>query len=206
MVNVMQNIDTDIQSLGGGGFGGGFGGLGGGSGGPLMWLITLAFLRGKGGILGGEEGGEHGMGVLAGQTQSKLDCLAQNQAVIQSQINQQTQQGQFAEINSNIRNVSEVARDIAAQVASESNAQQRQMADCCCNIRREVAQVETSIAMQTNNINTVANANTQKVIDQLCANQVTALGVDNANLRQALTKAEIVAELGHKHVRGLAVQ
>lgn len=204
----MQSIDTDVQSLGGG-FGGGFGGLGGGSGGPLMWLITLAFLRGKGGILGGEEGdnGGHGMGVLAGQTQSKLDCLAQNQAVIQNQINQQTQQGQFAEINNQIRNVSEVARDIAGQVAAESNAQQRQLAECCCDIRRDVQGVSTAIALQTNDINLNANNNAQRVLDKLCENQATALGVENANLRQQLTKAEIVAELGHKHApRGMAIQ
>ncbi len=206
----MQNIDTDIQSLGGGGFGGsGFGGLGGGGGGPLLWLITLAFLRNKGGILGGDDdhgGGGHEMGVLAGQTQSKLDCLAQNQSVIQNQINQQTQQGQFSEINSNIASLVGVNRDIGIAISQEANSSRQALAECCCNIRRDVAGVETAIALQTNDINSVANDNTQKILDRLCQNQVTALGVDNANLRSALTKAEILAELKpHGHPRGLAV-
>ncbi|QZI86719.1 hypothetical protein SIPHO019v1_50002, partial [Vibrio phage 82E32.1] len=76
--HVMQTLNTDVDSIGGG-----FGGMGGFGNNPLLWLITLGFLKGDSGLFGGN--GNAGAGVLAGETQAKLDCLAQGQDVIRAQ-------------------------------------------------------------------------------------------------------------------------
>ena len=76
-----QNLAYDIDSVGGAG---GYGMNGFGSGNPLLWLVTLAFLRGDGFGFGGG-GNEGAAGVLAGQTQAKLDCLTQGQSYLAQQ-------------------------------------------------------------------------------------------------------------------------
>ena len=197
----MQSIDTDVQSLGSqGGYGlfsNGYGGFN-----PLIWLITLGFLRGRGGFLGDDDGGGGAAaGVLAGQTQSKLDCLSQQHQTIQGQLAEQNTGFRFSELNNSLSQLLNVNREVGDIISRESNATQRQLAECCCDIRREIALVNTAIALQTNEINMKSSENTQKILDRLCQNQVTGLQTDNANLRADLNKAEIIAELSHHHHR-----
>ena len=81
----------------------------------------------------------------------------------------------------------------ARQNAAEFAAQQRQLAECCCELREGQQGIKTAIAMQTNDINSVATANTQRILDQLCETRIQTLTQSNENLRSELNKAEILA-------------
>lgn len=207
----MQSLDTDIQSLGGGGMGG----FGGGGYNPLLWLITLGFLGGRNGLLGG--GNEAGAGVIAGENSAKLDCLAQGQNSLQSQIIEQGQDVRFQNLNlaftdgfrnlnDNLNNLAGIQRDtsdtifrqttlLSQQNAAENAAMQRQLADCCCDLKAGQQATQTAIAMQTNELNTVATANTQRIIDAINDQTVESLKSQLAERTSQLNIAETVKQV-----------
>lgn len=208
----MQSLDVDTQSIGGGGGFGGFGGGGGGSN-PLLWLVTLAFLRGGSGFgLGGDnnnDGGGSAAGVLAGQTQSKLDCLQQGHNTLMGQISEQSQAGRFAILNQQISELAGISRDGTSAVTNQINDLARQSAECCCDIKTGQVEIRNTIAQQTSVLLADSNQNTQTILDKIANGEIRSLQTENDRLRsEAATQAIINAiddDKGHGHGRGRGV-
>lgn len=152
---------TDIESIGGGGMGG-FGAN------PLLWLITLGFLKGNDGFFGGNGNAVPGAGVLAGETQGKLDCLQQQHAQLSAQIASNNQANQFQSIAQLINSVGESGRDGRFALNQQINDLRQQLADCCCSINDNVNEVQTQIAQQTSTLLFDSATQTQKILDKLC--------------------------------------
>lgn len=57
------------------------------------------------------------------------------------------------------------------------------MASCCCNTQKEILQNRYDNALQTNQLQAQMTANTQAILDKLCANEVQ-------NLRDALAEKD----------------
>jgi len=75
-----------------------------------------------------------------------------------------------------------------AQAVNENRFAAQQ---CCCETNRNIDSVNYNAAMNTANINTTATANTQKILDKLCAMEASAKDAEIANLRQALAGSQL---------------
>jgi hypothetical protein len=190
---MMQNIDTD--SLGGMSFGGGAGSN------PLLWLITLGFLKGNDGFFGGNNNGA--AGVLAGEAQAKLDCLQQGHNALSAQLTEQTTGNRFVALNNQINEVqgiqrastSELAgiqRDATAAIVNTINDLRAEQAKCCCETQLGIERVRNDIAAQTGTLVAAGLANTQTILDKMCATQIAALTAENNRLQSELSKTEIL--------------
>lgn len=159
------SYDNNIESIGGG-----FGGAGSN---PLLWLITLGFLKGNDGLFGGGNG-EAGAGVLAGANQAKLDCLAQGQNALSSKIENAEQAERFSNIRNQIDILSGISRDSTSALTSQINDLRAQAAECCCENRVGQQEIKTAIVMQTNDLVAAGTANTQRIVDLLTSQTVEA--------------------------------
>lgn len=200
--NMGTTYAPQIDAIGGDGFGG-FGGFGSN---PLLWLITLGFLKGDGGLFGNGGNGEGAAGVLAGQTQSKLDCLAAGQDVLRQQAADNNISAQFTALGNGIAELGSVSRDQSdrlaaiqradtAAITGQINDLRAQQAECCCETKLGIAGIDTSIQNQTATLLASGLSNTQKILDKINDNALAACQTENANLRQQLTTAEIIASV-----------
>ena len=189
----MQEIHTDLQSAGGGGWGGmGFGNN------PLLWLITLGFLGGRNGFFGNNEGA--GTAAVANTTgiaenSAKIDCLQQGQGFLQNSLNQNDLNNRFQGLRDEVVNLEGITRDINDTMFRESAAVQRAISDCCCRLEKGQANIETAIALQTNTLTTNANNNTQRIIDQITNGRIEDLKSANDALQRQLGIAETVKQI-----------
>ncbi|HAV1338024.1 TPA: hypothetical protein JG819_004688 [Vibrio parahaemolyticus] len=154
--------EPNIDNIGGGGFGG-FGGTN-----PLLWLITLGFLKGNDGLLGGGNNNGAGAGFVAGEQSGKIDCLAAGQDNIQEQIRAQSQVQQFDRLSAELSVLAAVGRDGTAALTGQVNDLRAQLAECCCEINQNVNNVSTQIAQQTSTLLFDSAQQTQKILDKLC--------------------------------------
>lgn len=185
----MQSLTMDSDSIGGG-----MGGLGGFGNNPLLWLITLGFLKGDGGLFGGNNGGQ--AGVLAGETQAKLDCLAQGQDVIRAQAADNNISAQFNNLSNEIRGAAETARDSRDLTTTQLTALAQSLASCCCDLKTGQQSIKTDVAMQTAQLFQAGTANTQSILDKLCENQAALKDSEIRRLQDALQTQTILANCG----------
>lgn len=102
--------------------------------------------------------------------------------------------------------ISDLERSFAAQTASTAgmNALQAQLAQCCCDNRAATADVKYTIATENcadraaisdgiRDVITNATANTQAVLDKLCALELDGYKRENDNLRQQLNMSQLAA-------------
>lgn len=181
----MQTLNTDVDSIGGAGGMGGFGNN------PLLWLITLGFLKGEGGPFGGN--GNSGAGVLAGETQAKLDCLSQGQDVIRAQAADNNISAQFNNLSNEIRGAAESARDSRDLTTNQLTALAQSLASCCCDLKTGQQAIKTDVAMQTAQFLQAGTANTQSILDKLCENQAAIKDSEIRRLQDALQTQTIIA-------------
>lgn len=168
-MSVNYTADNDVV-------GGGLGGMGGTGMLPLWLLLFLGITgKGNGGLFGGND--HAGAGVLAGETQAKLDCLSQGQAALSTQLNEQTVGNRFTALTQQL------------------NAMQAAAAECCCESRLGNQKLETAIAIQTSALLASGNNNTQRIIDQISANTLAACQLDAANLRSQLNEQRILTAI-----------
>lgn len=175
-----------------------------------MWLIW-ALLFGNG-AFGGY--GKNGEGLQNAEIQGKLNALSQ-----QIQDNQNTNT-----LSSGINGCHEQLHGVNAAISAASMANvlgqkdaQAQMASCCCDIKSnilnqtnslqsQIAQlangVQTGFAnigfltqQQTNELNTNANANTQRILDHLCSAETQNLRDKLAQASQNEQTAYIISQL-----------
>lgn len=180
----MPNVyNAEIDSMGGYG-GGGFGGN------PLLWLITLGFLRGNDGFFGGSGGS--GAGVLAGELKSSVDCLQSGQSALSAQIASNNQANQFQSIAQLIQSVNDSGRDGRFALNQQLNDTRQQISDCCCETNRNIDDVKTQMAQQTSALLAAGTANTQRILDKLCDNTIALKDAEIRRLQDDLQTQTIV--------------
>lgn len=91
--------------------------------------------------------------------------------------------------------IAELERSFAAQTASTQgmNAIQAQLAQCCCDNRAATQDVKYTIATEACNTREANTANTQAILDKLCALELDGYKREADNLRQQLNMAQLAA-------------
>ena len=181
----------------GNGFGGGYGGFGGGLGIDFPWL-----LNGQNGINANTNAGfDHAA------TQAAIGDLST--AVTTGFGNVATQLcGGFAGVNATVNGaqnalaqqlytnqIADLERSFAAQTASTQgmNAIQAQLASCCCAQAANTADVKYTIATEACANRANSTANTQAILDKLCALELDGYKRENDQLRTQLNMANLAA-------------
>lgn len=196
-----------------GGFGGGFGNGFGDNG---WWIILLFVLLGGWGNGFGGYGNGGGVGFVDNSVQRGFDQSAVMNAITGVGNNvvsgfgdvQTALCGGFAGVNAGIANgfaqaeISANARQMADM--NQRFALQSQLADCCCENRLGTADLKYTIATEacadraavTNALeNVIANqtANTQRILDTLCADKIDAKNEQIMALERQLAMANLAA-------------
>ena len=138
----------------------------------LIGLALVASLFGGGWGFGGNHGGygaaatqaDLSAGFASSTTLSSLDDIKLAQMSNLNFINQG-----FAGLN-NVINTN----------FANTNAA---MASCCCGIERGIDGINYNIAKQTCDLITNQNANTQRILDYLCAEKISGLQAENVALK-----------------------
>ncbi len=63
-----------------------------------------------------------------------------------------------------------------------------QLQNCCCDLSRQIDGVNYNMATNTNAIVQAGNANTQRILDFLCAEKISALQAENQTLKFAASQ------------------
>ncbi|EPW7384745.1 TPA: hypothetical protein ACMD15_003406 [Vibrio cholerae] len=186
--------EPNIESVG---FGGGMGGFGGAGYNPLLWLITLGFLRGNGGFFGDNNGANANTlgaaGVIAGENSAKIDCLAQGQNMLAEQLRQQSDNFRFDGLNNQISELAGIARDGQFQNTMLINNLSSQLSQCCCDLRTGQANLATAIQMQTNDLLVNANNNTQRIVDLITSQSIESKNERISELERQAQTATLAA-------------
>ena len=197
----------------------GFNGNGGFMNGDNGWWIILFILL----LAGGNGFGNNGFGGANGNVlypwmnQSdqihdgfRDQMVNSNIEGIQSSVNNLATQmcNGFAgvEQGANTRQIADMQQAFANQTAMNQgfNALQAQLAQCCCDNRLAVANTQALIQSENcadraaisdglRDILVNQNQNTQRVLDQLCADKIDAKNEKIAELQQQLTMANLAA-------------
>lgn len=178
-----QNLSYDVDSIGGGGLGGfGYGNN------PLLWLITLGFLKGDNLF-----GGNNGAGMVAGENKASIDCLQQGQASLAADVRNNNVDAQLRAIVDAVGNQTNAIGDVQDTVFRENQATLRQLAECCCDLKAGQQSIKTDVAMQTATLVAEGKDNTQKILDALCANQIAVKDAEIRRLQDALQTQTIIS-------------
>ena len=196
----------------GGGFGSGFGGDG-------WWILLLFILLGGGawGNNGGYSGGYGSGGLYPWMNQAEIttdgfrdQMLNSNITGIRDSLGDITTQlcNGFAgvEQGANARQIANMQTAFANQTAMTQgfNNLGTQLADCCCENRLASADLKYTIATENcadraalsdgiRDVITNQTANTQRILDQLCADKIDAKNEKIADLERQLTMANLAA-------------
>lgn len=179
-----------VTDMSGGNRNGGWGDGGG------WWILLLFILLGYGGRGWGNQGGGQGAGNVGG---NELYPWMENQ---------QTLCNGFANVTAAVTNGFANA-ETAATARQMANMQQafglsQQFADCCCENRLGLANLNATILQENcadraaisdgvRDILTNQNANTQRILDQMCADKIDAKNEKIADLERQLTMANLAA-------------
>jgi len=205
---------ADIAACTGGNGNGGFGDFGGG-----WWIILLFILLGGWGNGFGGNGGNGGLYPWMNQSNQISDGFRDQ--MLNTSINsiqngvtsgfgdvQNALCAGFAGVNAAITGaqMADLERSFAMQVANTQGLNQIQSAlsQCCCDNRLAVAQTQALVqsencadrAVLSDGIrDIIANqsANTQRILDQICADKIDAKNEKIADLERQLTMASLAA-------------
>lgn len=156
------------------GYNDGFG-FGGGSG---LWLFAiLALMWGGNGMFGNR-------GAYDGRCATVEDLA--NQSNFTRLEDQVRANGQLTQ--STATNIYNGICDLGYEMASKFGETDKQIAECCCNINRNIDAVRYENALNTASINANTTAGIQRVLDQLCADKAAAqqARISQLELQQAL--------------------
>ena len=105
--------------------------------------------------------------------------------------------GGFASVNASIANanMASLERSFAAQtaVASDFNALQAQLADCCCQNRMATVQLSNTVQSEGAATRLAIQNQTQQILDKLCAQEIETLRSQNVSLQNQLNMANLAA-------------
>lgn len=150
-----------------------------GFGGGYMWIFFLFFLLAWGG------NGFGGFGGGAGTTANFV-----NNDFLYTNLNNTIDRGfnQIAQMQyGNTKDMLQGFNTIGQQVAGAQYAAQQ----CCCETNRNIDQVRYQMAQDTCAITTNATANTQHILDKLCAMEAAAKDQRISDLQLQLQAAQL---------------
>lgn len=197
-------IEGDVPSVVNGGNNGGvFGGEGGWWAG-IIGLIAVAAIFGGfgGGGLFGNGGNAATQGALT-REQACIDNNFQNLMRETAGISDAVNLG-FANLNSTICNqqydTARMFTDLGMNVMQGFNASnvtalqgfngvQSQLSSCCCDLSRSIERLGCEAASNTGAIIAASQANTQRILDYLCNEKISALQTENAVLTGQISQA-----------------
>ena len=147
-----------------------------GFGGSGIWLFALFALIWGGNGLFGRNGDGRCATVEDLSNQSNFTRL-EDQVRANGQLTQST-----------ATNIYNGICDLGYEMASKFGETDKQIAECCCNINRNVDAVRYENAMNTAAINANTPAGVQRILDQLCADKAAAQAarISQLELQQAL--------------------
>lgn len=195
--NESSGMVMPVSPMNNGGFGGDMGGNG-------WWMILLfVILFGAGGWNMGNNGAvpfAMGTGIQEGFNQAALTSgLNDIQGAICNGFSQ-------AEIADNSRQMANMNQNFALQTAMSGgfNNLQSQLASCCCENRLASADLKYTIATENcadraavsdgiRDILVANNANTQRILDQMCNDKIDSKNERIAELERELTMANLKA-------------
>ena len=168
----MENLSAaDVAAVSRQGYGDGFG-----FGGSGIWLFAiLALMWGRNGW--GANGGD-------GRCATVEDLANQsNFTRLESQV-----QANGQAIQSTASNINNGICSLGYEMASKFGDTDKQMAECCCGINRNIDGVRYEGAINTASINANTTAQIQRVLDKLCADREAALQgrINQLELQQQL--------------------
>lgn len=192
-----------------GGFNGGFGGFGDGMNGSWIWIFILFFFAIFGGW-GNNGNGGYGVPYAYGFGTGNEVRQGFDQAAVMTGLN-----GINTALTTGFSNA-EVSRcnqqaNVLATLNNNQNANNAAMnslamglQNCCCENRAAVAQLAYNIATEACADRTAVgdalqavtaqnNANTQRILDQMCADKIDAKNEKIAELQNQLTMANLAA-------------
>lgn len=153
---MMENYSLSDVALATGGLNGGFGGMGG-WGGLILGFLGGAILS-NGGLFGG-------WGNQRGNVATTEDLASGfNFSALQNKTNDI-----LAAVNNNNQVLGNAICQLGYQDAQHAYELSRQLADCCCTTQRGIDSVKFDMANYASAIQMNDTANTQKVLDKLCA-------------------------------------
>lgn len=128
-------------------------------GGNGIWFLALLFLFG---------GGFGGYGAGRGQVATTEDLASGfNFSALQGKTNDI-----LAAVNNNNQVLGNAICQLGYQTAQNFAQVERQMAECCCNIERNIDGVNYNVASQAAAINANTTAGIQKVLDAITGNRM----------------------------------
>lgn len=190
----------------------GFGGSGVGWGDGSFWIIVLFLfaLMGNGWNVGGYGGGNDGT-IQRGFDQSAVMSgisglsTASTQGFANAEVSRCNSQANIlATLNAN-QNANNAAM----------NALAMSLQNCCCENRSGLADLKYTVATEAcsdraavsnalRDIIDAGNANTQRIIDRMCQQEIDALKAQNANLQTQLNLNALAASQGQQTAQILA--
>lgn len=144
-------------------------------GGNGLWFLALLFLFGNGGFGWGNRNG-------APVTEADL-CSANSFNDLKSGVRDIS--GQISSMNIGLtKGLCDMGYTMFGQFASL----ERQLADCCCGIERNIDGVNYNVAQQAAAINANTTAQTQKILDAIAGNRMADMQnqINNLQLQSAL--------------------
>ena len=145
-------------------------------GGFLSWILIFA-------LLGGGFGG-FGWGNRGGSPVTEADlCNANSFNELKNSV------GRLSDNQAAIaRQTDNAICQLGYQALQNTNTLSSQLADCCCTTQRGIDSVKFDMANYSAATNATIAANTQKILDKMCADQTAALQarVQSLELQQAL--------------------
>ena len=144
-------------------------------GGNGLWFLALLFLFGNGGFGWGNRNG-------APVTEADL-CSANSFNDLKSGVRDIS--GQISSMNIGLtKGLCDMGYTMFGQFASL----ERQLADCCCGIERNIDGVNYNVAQQAAAINANTTAQTQKILDAITGNRMADMQnqISNLQLQSAL--------------------
>lgn len=144
-------------------------------GGNGLWFLALLFLFGNGGF---------GWGNRNGAPVTEADLCSANS---------------FNDLKSGVRDISDQISsmnvgltkglcDMGYTMFGQFASLERQLADCCCGIERNIDGVNYNVAQQAAAINANTTAQTQKILDAITGNRMADMQnqINNLQLQSAL--------------------
>ena len=144
-------------------------------GGNGLWFLALLFLFGNGGFGWGNRNG-------APVTEADL-CSANSFNDLKSGVRDIS--GQISSMNIGLtKGLCDMGYTMFGQFASL----ERQLADCCCGIERNIDGVNYNVAQQASAINANTTAQTQKILDAITGNRMADMQnqINQLQLQSAL--------------------
>lgn len=144
-------------------------------GGWLAWILIFALLGGGGfGRFGDNRGN-------AATTEDLASGF--NFSALQGKTNDI-----LAAVNNNNQVLGNAICNLGYQDAQHTYDLSRQIADCCCTTQRGIDSVKFDMANYSAATNAAITANTQKILDKMCADQQAAMAarIQSLELQQAL--------------------